>query len=302
MDTMDVKGKEISVSERLVEDAKKELRRLTLEATAEEFDPEKVNTLVTLINQYETKATEDPRKVEKELERFRSYVDFYQEENKEIVGKAEKTEKAGKLLRFRGKGFWIAAAACLVLLLIAGSSFGEVNADENTGFFHWLKKDKTGIFAITSPKENGIEINDSEAKGYSTMEEIPEEYQQYVIKKDSISQLKEYEFQGYWCQKTSTFSMFEELFFKEEKTIKLGVTIYPDEVRIITDTFDNYNYLHTNYIGEKELDVYVKEENTGKLNYMIMFYEENRKYFVAGTEDMEILEAVSEKYMNLVLD
>ena len=140
MDTMDVKGKEISVSERLVEDAKKELRRLTLEATAEEFDPEKVNTLVTLINQYETKATEDPRKVEKELERFRSYVDFYQEENKEIVGKAEKTEKAGKLLRFRGKGFWIAAAACLVLLLIAGSSFGEVNADENTGFFHWLKK------------------------------------------------------------------------------------------------------------------------------------------------------------------
>lgn len=321
IDMADTKINETSGSEQVLASVKKRLQWLTMEASDEEFDPGEVEELVKLINRYEPEAVETPEEIEKGLERFRAYVDFYREDEavrnhdepesteetkdaKESKDTENATKKSGRVLRFPGKGFLIAAAACLVLLLVAGSSHGEVNADENTGFFHWLKKDKTGILAITSPSQSSIEIEENVKEEYSSIEELPKEYHQYVIDEDSISLLQEYEFQGYLCEDTPTFHIFEEGFVNldGEKIIRLGVLIYPNNVMMASETFESYDYLHTNSVGGREMDVFVKEEEAERLEYMVLFYKDNKKYFVAGNEAIEFLEIVSEEYMKLVLD
>ena len=310
---IETKVKEIPTKEQILEDAKRRLQWLTMEASDEEFDPEEVEMLVGVIKRYESQPQERPEEIEKELERFRAYVAYYNEEEclekqgteKAIAEKqsAEK-RKVGRLLHFPGKGFLIAVAACLVLLLVAGSTFGEVNADENTGFFHWIKKDKTGTLAITSPGQSSVGMEENVEAKYSSIDEVPEEYRQYVVEKDRISLLEEYEFQGCWYEEGLTFSMIREEFVNSDngKILNFVATLYPDEVRVITDTFENYDYLYNNPIGDKEQEIFVKEEKDGSLKYMIIFYEDNKKYYVSGNDELEFLEKVSEEYMKLVLE
>lgn len=310
---IETKVKEIPTKEQILEDAKRRLQWLTMEASDEEFDPEEVEMLVGVIKRYESQPQERPEEIEKELERFRAYVAYYNEEERlekqgteKAIAEKQSAEKrkVGRLLHFPGKGFLIAVAACLVLLLVAGSTFGEVNADENTGFFHWIKKDKTGTLAITSPGQSSVGMEENVEAKYSSIDEVPEEYRQYVVEKDRISLLEEYEFQGYRCEDTPTFYIVEEVFVNSTngETINLMVTIYPDKVRVIRETFDSYNYLYSNSIEDKEQDVFVKNEEDGTLEYMIIFYEDNRKYYVSGNGDLEFLENVSKEYMKLGLE
>lgn len=310
---IETKVKEIPTKEQILEDAKRRLQWLTMEASDEEFDPEEVEMLVGVIKRYESQLQERPEEIEKELERFRAYVAYYNEEERlekqgteKAIAEKQSAEKrkVGRLLHFPGKGFLIAVAACLVLLLVAGSTFGEVNADENTGFFHWIKKDKTGTLAITSPGQSSVGMEENVEAKYSSIDEVPEEYRQYVVEKDRISLLEEYEFQGCLCEKTRTFDMIKEEFFnlKEKKKIDFMVNIYPDKVSVVRESFDSYNYICTNLIGDKEQDVFVKKEEDGTLEYMIIFYKDNRKYYVSGNEKLEFLEKVSEEYMKLVLE
>lgn len=310
---IETKVKEIPTKEQILEDAKRRLQWLTMEASDEEFDPEEVEMLVGVIKRYESQPQERPEEIEKELERFRAYVAYYNEEERlekqgteKAIAEKQSAEKrkVGRLLHFPGKGFLIAVAACLVLLLVAGSTFGEVNADENTGFFHWIKKDKTGTLAITSPGQSSVGMEEVVKEKYASIEEVPEGYRQYVLDKDSISLLQEYEFQGYWCEGTRTFCTINEEFVSldKEKIINLVVTIYPDKTSIIRDTFENYDYLYNNTIGDKEQEIFVKEEEDGSFKYMIIFYEDNKKYYISGNEELEFLEKVSEEYMKLVLE
>lgn len=303
---MDTKNKEISTNKQLLEDAKAKLRWYTLEASEEQFDQEEVDLLVTLINKLEPQPKADPQEVEKELERFRAYVNLYREDEaaRKQVNAENNRKKAGRIWRFHGKGVLVAAAVFLVLLLVAGSSLGEVNADDNNGFFYWLKKDKKGILAVTSPTQTNMELEKDVDQKYGSIEEVPEEYRQYVIEADAISLLQEYTLEGYLCKDASTFHKFNEVFvnLNEEKEISLGVLIYPEHERIIRDTFENYVYMYTNTVGERAWDVFQKEEKSGKLEYMLLFYEDNKKYFVSGNADVELLENVLKEYLNLVLD
>lgn len=310
---IETKVKEIPTKEQILEDAKRRLQWLTMEASDEEFDPEEVEMLVGVIKRYESQPQERPEEIEKELERFRAYVAYYNEEERlekqgteKAIAEKQSAEKrkVGRLLHFPGKGFLIAVAACLVLLLVAGSTFGEVNADENTGFFHWIKKDKTGTLAITSPGQSSVGMEENVEAKYSSIDEVPEEYRQYVVEKDRISLLEEYEFQGCWYEEGLTFSMIREEFVNSDngKILNFVATLYPDEVRVITDTFENYDYLYNNPIGDKEQEIFVKEEKDGSLKYMIIFYEDNKKYYVSGNDELEFLEKVSEEYMKLVLE
>jgi len=307
---MDKERREMSVNEQLLIDAKARLQWYVVEASEDEFDAEEVDLLVSLISKLEQQTEATSLQKEKELERFHTYVDLYKED--EVVRECKKQENVKrveekttkKILHFSGKGLLIAVAACFVLVIVAGSSFGEVNAGEDTGFFHWLKKDKTGTLAITSPDKNSVGMEDIIKGVYGNIEELPEEYRQYMMECGDVELLQGFELQGYWCEKGITFNKVREEFKKSggDIIINLGVLIYPDNVTVTRETFENYDYLHTNYVDERELDVFVKEEEMGKLEYMVLFYENNKKFFVSGNEKVDLLEAVCEEYMKWVLE
>lgn len=307
----------------MLETAKRRLHWYATEASEEEFDEEDVALMVKVVEKLEPQPAVEIQESEKELERFRAYVNLYLEDEerrtakhlvKEDEGKAvegmlpEKTTKGKKISRphgFRGKALAVAAAAACILLVILIGGFGDVvNADEDTGFFHWLKWDNEGMIAITSPESNKMGTEEANIKEYASIEELPEEYHQYVIDKKSISLLQEYELKKFVCTEKTISKKLSEVFqFPEEgKEVKMGIVFYTDSNVITVERLADYEILDTGFYKEHKQDVFVKEGEKGKIEYMVLFYDSNKKYFVYGNEDVEFLKAVSEQYMDFIFD
>lgn len=294
--------------DKLLEESKARLQWFLNEATEEEFDEEAVDLLINLIRKLEPDPQDTPEETQKALERFRAYVEFYQDNASTDKVTETSTDRNsgrtfGKICRFPKKGFFIAAAACLVLLLVSTYSLGEVNADENTGFFHWLKRDKEGVFAVTSPEEGKVGMGYDTAIEYDNVEELPQEYRGYVSEIENISSLATYKNEKVTSVKTSAFHVITELLSNPQsgEMVRIGVLIYPDKTLMLREKFNDYEYSYTNTMGEYEQDVYQKED-AGEVEYMVMFYKDNIKYFVAGQESLDFLEKVSEEYTELIFD
>ncbi len=296
---MDEINRENGAEEQFLEDAKAKLRWYTSEATEDEFDEDAVVGLVNIIAALDKTYSGEEQDEEQLKEQFNAYCNLYRRE--EERRRSLKSYKGMKT--FGKKGIAIAvAAACILLLIITGSTRDMVNAGEDGGFFNWLKKDKEGILAVTSPEKVGLSAEEKYPNMYDSIETIPEEYQQYLVRKEEISLLQEYELKNVECVDMGSTQSIKEIFIsdKEYGEIQLGILIYEDETMIVRDKFVNYEFLYTNMIGERELDVYKKVEENGDITYLVSFYQGNKKYFVSGKEDIEFLEAITEEYMDLI--
>ena len=157
--------------EQFLEEAKAKLRWYTSEATEDEFDEDAVVGLVNIIAALDKTNSGEEQDEEQLKERFNAYCNLYRKE--EERRRSLKSYKGMKT--FRKKGIAIAvAAACILLLIITGSTRDMVNAGEDGGFFNWLKKDKEGILAVTSPEKVEVRVDEKSKNEYSSMEEVPE--------------------------------------------------------------------------------------------------------------------------------
>lgn len=296
---MDEINRENGAEEQFLEDAKAKLRWYTSEATEDEFDEDAVVGLVNIIAALDKTYSGEEQDEEKLKEQFNAYCNLYRRE--EERRRSLKSYKGMKT--FGKKGIAIAvAAACILLLIITGSTRDMVNAGEDGGFFNWLKKDKEGILAVTSPEKVEVRVDGNSKNEYSSMEEVPEEYQQYLVMKEDISLLNDFEFQYVECVEMGFIHEIREIFFldEEKKEIQIGIIVYEDETMIARDKFVDYEFLYTNEIEGKEQDIYKKVEKNGDIKYLVSFYKDNKKYFVSGNETVEVLEAISEEYMKLI--
>ena len=114
--------------------------------------------------------------------------------------------------------------------------------------------------------------------------------------------MSDFEFQGVECMEIGSIHEIREKFISKEglKEIRIGILIYIDETMIARDKFVDYEFLYTNEIKGKKQDIYKKVEKNGDIKYLVSFYQDNKKYFVSGNEDVEFLEAISEEYMDLI--
>lgn len=298
----------------LLEMAKEKLRWYAMEASEEEFDEKTVDALVQLIATMEVGREASKQGEEADLERFHAYCDLYHREETlrrkfGMEGKEQLSQRRnpalGKkqpMLLHSRRAALTAAAAGIAVLLAVGGTMGAVKAGEDGGFFVWLKKDGEGMFAVTSQKEEGLDAEKSKGKVYNSYEEVPEEYREYVLSKECISILDEYEFADVACMEFGTVRrMNVNVCLDGSLKMRIGVCIYRDAITT-TERYDDYEYLHTNYVDGYQQDVFVKQDSEEEREYFVCFYEDNIKYFVEGKCDVEFLEAVSEEYLKCICD
>ena len=297
----------------LLQMAKEKLRWFTLEASEEEFDENAVDALVNLIAAMEQK-NETSVDEQKELEYFHAYCEFYEQEEAKRRGSANSEEDSikseGKKLRFKekakkfpkGRRLGFAAAAAGILLMIAVGGTGAVKAGEDGGFFVWLRKDGEGKFFVTSTKET-IDVEEGTTKVYSRFEDIPKEYQEYVIKEEDIGLLNNFKLQNW----ERTYSILEEQICAifnsndDKEEIVIGVCFYEDKV-LMAEKYDEYKYLNTNNEEDYNKEIFAKRNDTGAEEYIICFYKEDIKYYVMGNGELSFLEKIAEEYMKYVCD
>lgn len=292
------------------------LRWFLEEATDEEFDAEEVDTLVNLLNKLKPLESEEIQSDEEALAKFHEYAELRDaeeltnstmaEEEDAQEGAVSKKQKSHNRLRHFVKNHKLvsAAAAILLVILVAGGSMGAVNANKGNGFFYWLQKDDEGMTMLTSPESMDEKKEVDYSEEYYSLENVPEEYQQYIVNQDKIEQLQGYELRVVTITRASTYYLVKNCFFSEtgDNKVYIGAMIYEEDVRLAREVhISDEIKIVENEAGIKE-GILLRENTPDMKEAKLFFYSANKKYFVEGNIELETLIQIAEVYRDLVFE
>ena len=176
-----------------------------------------------------------------------------------------------------------------------------VNAERNGGFFHWLKRDETGVTIITSPDslETGTSIEGTAT--YESWDEVPEPYRQYEIQPEEMGTLEGYVLKRIEATETDTYVAVSSLFEKRENgnILKFSVKDYENVVSYNRQPYLDAEYLYSIEEGEMQLDVLIQEEQGEKV-YTLYFYLGSGQYCVQSKGDLAFAEEAAREYYAFV--
>lgn len=290
------------------------LRWFLEEATDEEFDAEEVDTLVNLLNRLKPLESVEMQSDEEALAKFHEYARLREageranftvtEEEGAQEGAVSKKQKSHNRLRHFVKNHKLvsAAAAILLVILVAGGSMGAVNANRGNGFFYWLQRDDEGMTMWTAPESMDEKKEVEWEETYSSLNEVPEEFQNYVIDENEIIQLQDYELKNVTIVRANTYFRIKQRFSEktEEKNVYIGTLIYEDSVRLAREIHLSKEVQTIE--GEESIEerMLLRENVPGMKEVKIFFYKDNVKYFVEGDMELEILIQIAEAYRDIV--
>ena len=255
--------------EQMIKDAKGKLRWYALEASEEEFDEEEVDKLVT----------------------------FLEKEEKELLARNVGSKK---IIGFNRWGITAAVIIGVLGLTLASASMNSAQAWETGGFFNRLRRDKEGQTIITSPDGLGMDVE--QPVYYYELEDVPEKYRKYLFVSEIINELEDWEMEVVVVEKSIALQKVSESWLVGGKPkMNVGVIIYEGAVRVVRDSFDEFVYQYSYEASNYKHDLFEKDSTDGEKEYSIFFYDGNKKYFVTGQLDVEMLKNLAIEYMNFVI-
>lgn len=300
---------------------KERLRWYMEEATDEEFDEDEVSTLVNLLNKMNSLEKVEVQNDEEELARFHEYVKMReaeeaersiqkkQAENEVVYTKADKLVKSKKHHKgissiVKAHKFVAIAAAALLIVLVAGGSLGAVNANQGNGFFYWLEKDKEGITMLTSPEDLDGSKKVDYPEEYASIEEVPEEYQPFLINNDEIDLLQDYEIKCITINEADDYCRIKQWFVNEsnQEKVFVGAWIYEEDINLTRESHLSKDVQVIENEAGIEEGVLLRENPIGMDEGKIFFYVTNIKYFVEGNVETETLIQIAEVYRDIMLN
>ena len=301
-------------NESLIQEVTKRLDWYTMEASDEEFDADEVQTLLKLLDSLKGEEKEEELPVEEALDNFWKYCEERQEEERILAAdgkeseenrKTEPEKKEGRMHKF----LWyfhkhrmaVVTAVALIVIMLGGSWQMAVNAEKHGGFFWWMDKNEEGTTLITAPENSDI----SNPQYYNKIEDVPNEYKQYALIPFQLSCLSgdDYKLSRIEVIKTNKADTINDYFEKEkEEILYFEVTVYQQEILRVRETYPGYVFCEELENNDINLEVFEKEEESGKKRYVIYFYYGNKKYAVFGVDSKENLKEIAVEYQQAVVN
>lgn len=302
--------------ESLIREVTKRLDWYTMEASDEEFDADEVQTLLKLLDRLKGEEKEEELPVEEALDSFWKYCEKRQEEERILAADGKKSEENHKTKPEKKEGrmhqfLWyfhkhriaVVTAVALIVVMLGGSWQMAVNAEKHGGFFWWMDKNEEGTTKITAPDLLGGESEKSIEENYYRIEDVPTAYVQYARIPFEISNLNE---NGYTLSrieviKSYTADIINDYFEKEEEILSFEVMVYQQEIMRVRETYPGYVFCEEFKNDGINLEVFEKEEESGKKKYVIYFYYGNVKYAVIGVDNIEKFKKIAVEYLQAVM-
>ena len=299
--------------ESLIREVTKRLDWYTMEASDEEFDADEVQTLLKLLDSLKGEEKEEELPVEEALDSFWKYCEKRQEEERILAAdgkeseenrKTEPEKKEGRMHQF----LWyfhkhriaVVTAVALIIIMLGGSWQMAVNAEKHGGFFGWMDKNEEGTTMITAPEESDIKISDI----YDKVEDVPEEYKEYALIPFELSGFigGDYNLSRIEVIKSNKVDSIYDYFENEkEEILYFEIKRYRQEILILRETYPGYVFCEEFENDGINLEVFQKEEESGKQRYVIYFYYRNEKYAVVGVDSKEKLKEIAVEYLQAVI-
>lgn len=299
--------------ESLIREVTKRLDWYTMEASDEEFDADEVQTLLKLLDSLKGEEKEEELPVEEALDSFWKYCEKRQEEERILAAdgkeseenrKTEPEKKEGRMHQF----LWyfhkhriaVVTAVALIIIMLGGSWQMAVNPEKHGGFFWWMDKNEEGTTMITAPEESDIKISDI----YDKVEDVPEEYKEYALIPFELSGFigGDYNLSRIEVIKSNKVDSIYDYFENEkEEILYFEIKRYRQEILRVRETYPGYVFCEEFENDGINLEVFQKEEESGKQRYVIYFYYRNEKYAVVGVDSKEKLKEIAVEYLQAVI-
>lgn len=303
--------------ESLIREVTKRLDWYTMEASDEEFDADEVQTLLKLLDSLKGEEKEEELPVEEALDSFWKYCEKRQEEERILAADGKKSEENRKTKPEKKEGrmhqfLWyfhkhriaVVTAVALIVIMLGGSWQMAVNAEKHGGFFWWMDKNEEGTTKITAPELPIEEIGKSIEENYYSLEDVPDEYVQYAMIPFEVSSLDkdDYSLSHIEVTKSNRADTVNDYFKKDEEILCFEVKVYPQEILRVREIYPGYSFCEEFENDGIDLEVFEKEEESGKKRYVIYFYYGNKKYAVFGVDSKEKLKEIAVEYQQAVVN
>lgn len=303
-------------NESLIQEVTKRLDWYTMEASDEEFDADEVQTLLKLLDSLKGEEKEEELPVEEALDSFWKYCEKRQEEERILAADGKESEENHKTKPEKKEGrmrqfLWyfhkhriaVVTAVALVVIMLGGSWQMAVNAEKHGGFFWWMDKNEEGTTLITAPEGGNRDSEKCIEENYYSLEDVPYAYAQYARIPFEISSLDKdnYSLSHIEVTKSNKADTVNDYFEKEEEILCFEVMIYPQEILRVRENYPGYSFCEEFENDGIDLEVFEKEEENGKLRYVIYFYYGNEKYAVVGVDSIEKLKEIAVEYQQAVV-
>lgn len=299
--------------ESLIREVTKRLDWYTMEASDDEFDADEVQTLLKLLDSLKGEEKEEELPVEEALDSFWKYCEKRQEEERILAADGKKSEENRKTKPEKKEGrmhqfLWyfhkhriaVVTAVALIVIMLGGSWQMAVNAEKHGGFFWWMDKNEEGTTKITAPEESDIKISDI----YDKVEDVPEEYKEYALIPFELSGFigGDYNLSRIEVIKSNKADSIYDYFENEkEEILYFEIKRYRQEILRVRETYPGYVFCEEFENDGINLEVFQKEEESGKQRYVIYFYYRNEKYAVVGVDSKEKLKEIAVEYLQAVI-
>ena len=307
-------------NESLIQEVTKRLDWYIMEASEEEFDADEVQTLMKLLDSLKTEEDniEDEMPVEEALDDFWKHCEqreaeerllFGAEEegeNESVVEKEKDKSKDGKFHRilwyFHRHRFAVVTVAVLVVMILGGSWQVVANAEKHGGFFWWMDKSEEGTTMITAPEGNNGDSAKSAVMRYYSIENLPEEYREYVDETFKLETISEYTFEYVQVRKDKHDDNISILVKNGETVIRFQIKRYPQEILRVREKFPGFNFEREFEDEGIVFDVYSKQEVWEQNTYLMYFYYGEEKYVVTGRVEEKELQDIVIEYKNIIVN
>lgn len=188
-------------------------------------------------------------------------------------------------------------AATLVLALLVGGTVGAYA--EKNGFFHWVKRDKEGMSVMTSP--DGMSDNTESSKHYTLLDEVPEEYREYIWEPEQVPQGMK--FVHYDIVKTKDWDRVMCYYYDDEQNARLEFIsrIFVQGIEYHSQQFDSYDFMYSKEYNGTILE-YFKQDGEGDAEYAVSFLYDNIQYVVRGCLSLEEIEKLASEYCKDIIE
>lgn len=179
-----------------------------------------------------------------------------------------------------------------------------VNAEKHGGFFWWMDKNEEGTTLITAPEGENRDSEKSIEENYYSLEDVPDEYVQYAMIPFEVSSLDkdDYSLSHIEVTKSNRADTVNDYFKKDEEILCFEVKVYPQEILRVREIYPGYSFCEEFENDGIDLEVFEKEEESGKKRYVIYFYYGNKKYAVFGVDSKEKLKEIAVEYQQAVVN
>lgn len=302
--------------ESLIREVTKRLDWYTMEASDEEFDADEVQTLLKLLDSLKGEEKEEELPVEEALDSFWKYCEKRQEEERILAAdrkesaenrKTKPEKKEGRMSQF----LWyfhkhriaVVTAVALIIIMLGGSWQMAVNAEKHGGFFWWMDKNEEGTTRITAPESGSGDSENRIEENYYRLEDVPDTYAQYARIPFKISQLigEKYTLSRIEVVRTDKSDTISDYFEREEEILYFEVMVYQQEIMRVREAYPGYVFYEELKNDGINLEIFEKEEESGKHRYVIYFYYGNEKYAVVGVDNIDKLMEIAVEYQQAVI-